>query len=190
MAFISQLVYCQDSTKVNKIKFDGSFRIYYARYFNSGNNFLADANRYNFGFGCDLGIIKFGGLSTSVGYEGAYYRVTNIQKAGNTNSTNLKSFNFKLLYEVKLFNNFSIQPFMGIGFPKLKFKSGSKNFGKQKGTDLKIGFNTGYDVSKNFSLFITTEYILSKYQIETVPEFVDYYQDAKAFKISLGVRFM
>ncbi len=184
-----QVAYSQEASTADKVQFDGSFRIYGAKYFNFGNNFLAKANNDIIGFGVDFSVLKFKDFSASAGYERVNYSVTDFQKAGNISGTRLNSFNFKLLYEQELSKRFSVQPFVGIGGPTLSFRSGRRQFGKQNGTDFKIGFNTDYYISKNFAFFITTEYILSKYKIQTVPELVKFYEDANALKFSLGIRF-
>jgi hypothetical protein len=185
---ISQFIWSQEQVKPQQLEFEPSFRINIAQNINYGTNFLADANKPALGYGFDFGFMSYSKFNAYFGYEHSYYRTTNIEKAGNINSTRLNTLSFKVLYETPIYKDFSVQPFIGVGAPTLHFKSGDQSFGKQNGTDFTIGSYVYYKIAKSFAIYLGAEMNYSKYKIETVPEYEAYYKNANAVKISCGIR--
>lgn len=189
LAFLCQFTHSQTKKSTDGFMIEPVFRINAVKTNQLGDSFLAKANQPDLGFGIELGFLKYKKITSTLDYNYNYFSVTDIEKAGNINSTRFSSFGAKILYEIDVYKKFSLQPYLGIGNPTLNFKSSSTSFGKQNGIDYKIGFYTNYNLNENVAFSFGTEYNWAEYIIETVPEFVDFYKSSNAIKFILGVRF-
>ena len=185
---VSSFAFSQNKTTKEGFNFEPVFRLNVVKNNQFGDNFLAKANQPDLGIGMELSILGYKNFSTTFDFNYNYFSVSNVEKAGNINSTRYNSVGVKVLYEVDVYNKFSIQPYLGIGNPTLNFKSGSQSFGKQNGIDYKLGFYVNYNLKKHFALCFGTEYNWANYTIETTPELVDFYKKSNAIKLSLGIR--
>jgi hypothetical protein len=81
--------------------------------------FLADANKPALGYGFDFGFMSYSKFNAYFGYEHSYYRTTNIEKAGNINSTRL---NLSFKATKHLYANIFGTTLYWCGCPTLHFK--------------------------------------------------------------------
>ena len=188
LAFLCQFTYSQTKKSTDGFMIEPVFRINAVKTNQFGDNFLAKANQPDLGFSIEFGFLKYKKITSTLDYNYNYFSVTDIEKAGNINSTRFSSFGAKILYEIDVYKKFSLQPYFGIGNPTLNFKSSSTSFGEQKGNDYKLGFYVNCNLDKTLAFSFGTEYNWAKYNIETVPELVEFYKNSNAIKITLGIR--
>ena len=188
LIFLCQIAFSQTKNSNEGLNFDPVFRINAVKTNQFGDNFLAKSNKPDTGINLEFGFLNYKKFSSTLDYNYNYFSVSDIEKAGNINSTRFSSFGAKILYEIDVYENFSIQPYFGIGSPTLTFKSSSTSFGEQKGNDYKLGFYVNCNLDKTLAFSFGTEYNWAKYNIETVPELVEFYKNSNAIKITLGIR--
>ena len=155
---------------------------------NLGDNYLAKANDSKIGIGTNLNLIEVQHFKLAMGYDYIGYSVTDVSKAGNYKSSRYNAVYGTLSYEMKLSNDFKVQPYLGLGSVKLNFKSSNRSFGHQTGDDFRIGFNVDYKLDKTISAFGGFGYVSSTYDVKTAPEFVSFYDNSKILQINIGFK--
>jgi len=188
LIFCIKFSYGQEKNTKSILAFKPEFSLYSIIPNSFGDNYLSKANKPNIGLGTNFDFIELKHFHIGIGYEYINYSITDITRAGNINNTRYSTFHGLLGYEIKLSNNFNLQPYLGMGSVKLKFKSGDRNFGHQDGTNLRIGFNTNYQLTQSFFAFAGVSYVSSKYDINTNPEFVSFYDSSKTIQLNIGVK--
>lgn len=188
LIFCIKLSYGQEKNTKSILGFKPDFNLYAIIPSNFGDNYLSKATKPNVGLGANLYILELKHFQIGMGYEYINYSTTDITRAGNINTTRNSSLFGLLGYKIKVSNNFNLQPYLGMGSVKLKFKSTDRNFGHQDGNNFRIGFNTNYKLSHSFFVFAGVSYVSSKYNINTSPEFVSFYDNSKAIQLNLGVK--
>lgn len=188
LIFCFKLSYGQEKNNKSTLAFKPEFRLYSIISNNFGDNYLSKANKPNIGLGSNFDFIELKHFHIGIGYEYINYSVTDITRAGNINNTQYSTFHGLLGYEIKLSNDFNLQPYLGIGSVKLKFKSEDRNFGHQDGTNFRIGFNTNYKLTQSIFAFAGVSYVSSKYDINTNPEFVSFYDNSKTIQLNIGIK--
>lgn len=186
--FCLKLSYGQEKKQKITISFKPEFSFYAIVPNNFGENYLAKANKSETGIGTTFSFMKVQDFKLGMGYDYIYYAITDVTKAGNISSSRYNSFYGSLAYEIKISKKFYLQPYIGIGAVNLNFKSKDRSFGHQTGTDFRIGFNVDYKLDKTISAFAGIGYIITKYDINTAPEFISFYDNSKMLQINIGLK--
>lgn len=172
-------------------RFDEELHIYTFNRSNLGDNFLSNAHKNNsFGGGIFMNMLNFKNVKLGGGYEFISNKITSIEKVGNIERSNTTTFNLKSHYEYQFTEKWILEPFIGIDWVILKQRTGKKSFGTQNGNGFEVGTKACFDFDKYYSVFVGLSYTAIKYEINTSPEFIDYYNQSKHFKISLGIILM
>ena len=178
----------QDKKTKSTLLFKPEFRIHAIIPSHLGDNYLSKANEPNIGLGINLYILECNHFTFGLGYNHIYHTITDVSKAGNIESSLYKSFFGQLGYNVKLSKELNIQPYLGFGSVRLKFKTGSRSFGYQTGNDFRIGSNFDYKIDETYSAFLGVGYVLSSYDINTSPEYISFYNHSKMIQINIGIK--
>lgn len=183
-----KISYGQEKKSKTSLDFIPEFSLYVISPNNFGENYLAKANKSRIGIGANLYLIQCKHFKLGMGYDYVGYSITDVSRAGNIGSSRYNSFYGLLGYEIKLSNEFYLQPYLGLGSVKLKFKSADRSFGHQNGNDFRIGCNIDYKLDKTVSAFGGFGFVFSNYNINTAPEFVSFYDNSKMLQINIGIK--
>lgn len=186
--FFLNISYGQEKKTKSTSIFTQEFSLYAIAPINFGDNYLAKANKPRIGIGVNLYLFKFKHFKLGMGYDYIGYSITDVSRAGNIGSSRYNSFYGLLGYEIKISNEFYLQPYVGFGSVKLNFKSGSRSFGHQNGNDFRIGCNVEYKIDRIVSAFAGFGFVSSNYDINTAPEFVSFYDNSKMLQINIGIK--
>jgi hypothetical protein len=186
--FCLNISYGQEKKTKSILTFNPEFSLYAIIPNNFGDNYLAKANKPHIGIGTNLNFIQVQHFKLGMGYDYISYSITDITKAGNIGSSRYNSVYGTLGYEIKLSNEFYLQPYLGFGSVKLNFKSGDRSFGHQTGNDFRIGFNLDYKLDKTISAFAGLGYLSTNYDVKTAPEYISFYDNSKMLQINIGIK--
>lgn len=186
--FCLKISYGQEKKTKTSIAFKPESSVYAIVPNNFGDNYLAKANKPHIGIGTNFSFLQVQHFKLGIGYDYIYYSITDVSKAGNIGSSRYNSFYGILAFETRLSKQFYFQPYLGMGSVKLNFKSGNRSFGYQTGTDFRIGFNVDYKLDKTISAFAGLGYVSTKYNINTTPEYISFYDNSKMLQINIGIK--
>lgn len=186
--FCLQISYGQEKKTKALVSFKPELNQYAIVPINFGDNYLAKANKSNVGLGTNFSFLQVQHFNLGMGYDYIYYSVTDLSRTGNIGSSRYNSFYGTLAYEIKLSNEIYVQPYLGLGSVNLNFKNGNRSFGHQTGTDFRIGCNFDYRLNKIIAAFTGISYLSTKYDINTAPEFVSFYDNSKMLQINIGIK--
>lgn len=186
--FCLNISYGQEKKGKTSLDFKPEFSLYVISPDNSGENYLAKANKALIGFGTNINLIQFKRFKLGMGYDYIGYSITDVSRAGNIGSSRYNAVYGLLGHEIKISNEFYLQPYLGYGSVKLNFKSGDRRFGHQTGNDFRIGCTVEYKLDKTVSAFAGIGYVSSSYDIKTAPEFVYFYDNSIMLQINIGIK--
>ena len=154
-----------------------------------GENSLAKAHDANPGLGFEIGLFKYENFRLGFGYSFLQYDVTNEQLIGNINKSNYSSIYGLLSYEVPVADKITLSPAIGYGAAQLLQRSGSQNFGSQDGKEFRIGVSGNYYFSKYSAVCIGIQYVHAGLDVNTVPEFEDFFSKMNQVQFAIGLQF-
>lgn len=186
--FCLNISHGQEKKTKPSLVFKPEFSLYAIIPNNFGDNYLAKSNKPHIGIGTNFNFLQVQHFKLGMGYDYIYYSITDVTKAGNIGSSRYNSFYGLLGYEIKLSNEFYLQPYLGLGSVKLNFRTGEKSFGHQTGNDFRIGLNLDYRLDRTISAFAGIGYVSTGYNINTAPEFVSFYDNSKMLQINIGFK--
>lgn len=192
LLFISTSCFSQikeTNQKHNKLLFKSIFKAQLIYPFHLGNNALADAHRPNLGFSMQYSFLNFNRFQFGIGTDLITYKITNKGVVANLNSSDYFAYYYFLCYDYIISKKIHINPNIGYGFSQLDLGNRNSRFGGQSGDEIRVGFKSDYKIGKATSVSLGLEYISSKYCIQTVPEYVDYFKNSERIQLSLGFRF-
>jgi len=186
--FCLNISYGQEKKAKSILTFKPEFSLYAIVPNNFGDNYLAKANEPHIGIGTNFNVVQIQNFRLGMGYDYIYYSITDISRAGNIGNSRYNSFYGILAYEIKLWNEFYLQPYLGLGTTNLNFKSGDRSFGHQTGTDFRIGCNIDFKLDKTVSAFAGIGFVSTNYNINTAPELISFYDNSKMLQINIGIK--
>ncbi len=189
VVLISPFFYSQEKKQVKKIDFEPFFRLNLILPIQTGNHSLANDFDAELGFNTNLSLISYDEFSFNIGYQFSKYKVTNLSNIGNINHLNFAVIYGEIDYDIVIYDNLKIIPTIGYGYVSNKYKSNSRKFGIQEGTELRLGSMLNYNFNQTFSTFIGFNYVFTHLNINTNKDFEDYFGKANRFQISLGIKF-
>jgi len=173
----------------NFVKFDAQLRFQILYPIQFGDYALSKSYNSNPGIGINMSFLNVKNFKIGAGYNIEFYKVTDKQTIGNFSTSNYSSVFATVNYELKMAEKISIYPNLGVGYAMLRQKAGGgSNFGKQDGTEYRVGFITDYKFNKTLSLFFGANYIYSKYQINTAPEYEKFFGNSQKIQLSIGLQ--
>lgn len=162
--------------------------------FNFGDNYLNDSDS-KVSFGIGLSPFEVYRFRLHVGVDHLFYKTKNIEMAADVTRTKNTSVYGLISYRAPLSKNLSFEPYFGGGWSGLSFKRPENDLfdqydlDEQDGAEFRLGFFLDYTVDPMASAFIGAAYVLDSYSVDTVPEYNEYFSEAQAFHISLGLKF-
>ena len=185
--FCNQFSYSQE--KKQQVKFHFESRLNAILPINLGNNYLAKSNEASLGVALSFNFIKMYNFKLGGGYDFIPYSITDVSTGGNINSSRYNSIYAGLAYEIPIIKKVNLEPYIGIGSSKINLKSDNQSFGHQTGTDFRIGFNLDYELNDYFAFFMGTAFVKTKFDVNTSPEFVSFYDNSSLIQINIGMKF-
>lgn len=183
----TQLLFSQEKKQLLKFHFESRLSVIVP--INLGNNYLSKSNEANAGGTVFFNLIKMSNFKLGGGYDYIPYSITDVTTGANINSSRYNSIYANLSYEIPIIKKINLEPHIGIGSSKLNLKSGSRSFGHQTGTDFRIGFNLDYAFDDYFAVFIGTAFVKTKFDVNTAPEYVSFYDNSSLIQINIGMKF-
>lgn len=173
----------------NYVKFDVQLRVYLVQPIQFGNHALSKAHEARPGAGINMSFLNIQNFKIGGGYNFESYKIIDKQMMGNFNYSNYSSIFGNVNYEIEVAKNISFHPNIGIGYAFLRQKTaGVLHIQPQEGVEYRIGFVTDYKFNKTFSLFCGANYIYSKYEINTAPEYEKYFGNSQKLQLSIGIQ--
>jgi hypothetical protein len=169
-------------------EFEEQFNIYFVYSNGAGDNALARANDGKGGFGASMSFFTMYRAYLNVGVEYNHYTVSNHALASNAESTNIFKLYLELMYKYHISRKVSINPEASIGFANLSQKRDSNNYGDQGGVVYTLGFNIDYRLEA-IGFFAGVNYAMIKANVNTVPEYEDFYSKLNSVNIIVGIKF-
>jgi hypothetical protein len=187
----SQHFYAQDTNtaqtpRQKDFSFIPRFRAYAFYPIQFGNNAMNEAYKSTVAPGFTISFIRYKNFRFLLGYERAIYRVSDASKIGEMSRSTYHSFQFGFSYTVGNENGFSVSPAIGIGPGLLHLSTGHDRYGSQDAFDARAGFTADYSLDKHFALSLGVYYKYSKINVDTTPEFADYFANSHQIQLSLG----
>ena len=182
------LVYGQEKKIKNTLVLKPEFSANIIIPYNIGENYLAKSNKPNIGIGAHFNPIHFHDFKLGIGLDYISNSITDISKGGNICASVYNSIFGIGTYKIKISKEYDFQPFVGIGTVKLKLKTGNRSYGYQSGSDFRIGGNLTYKLDKTISAFGGICYVTTKYDVNTSPEYISFYNHSKTLQINMGIK--
>lgn len=189
--FCSGIIVAQTEKKPKKadLEFKVNTRLQLVRPIQFGNTALSKAHSSDVGFSGHLNLLDFNGFKAGAGFDWITYQITDKQLIGNLNTSKYSSFYMLLSYEYKLTQKILITPNIGYGSADLDLGSRNGRFGGQDGTEFRLGAFFDYKIGKSTYAFAGVTYITNTFEVETAPEYKDFFSKANQIQLSLGFRF-
>lgn len=155
-----------------------------------GNSFLTEAHDSKFpGSGFQFNFLRYRNFVFGLGMEFMTYKVVDITMAGNINKGTTSNVFFKTHYLLNLGDSWSLEPNLGIGGSRFRQKSKEKNLNGFSGTKFYAGTNFTYKFDDVIGVFAGLKYAFTKYQVNTAPEFENYFRNSSQIQAIFGISF-
>jgi len=174
------------------------FRVYGILPFSQGDNYLAKANDSKVSAGISMSMFEYHDFRLSAGFDHIYYDVTDTDLAGNIKKSRSNAVYGIVSYEIPIAKSLTVQPYVGGGWSGINFVRPNNDdvvflrensrIDPQEGMHFRIGFYTDYRIDKVFSFFAGVNYVQAKYNINTAPELVTFFDHAKTVQINFGIK--
>jgi len=185
--FCTQFSFGQEK-KIN-LKFHFESRLSTIIPINLGNNYLSKSNDANAGGAIHFNFVKINNFKLGGGYDYISYSISDVSTGGNIKWSRYNLIYASLAYEIPIIKKVNFEPYIGIGSSKLNLESDNQSFGHQTGTNFRIGINLDYELNNYFAFFIGTAFVKTKFDVNTSPEFVSFYDNSSLVQINIGIKF-
>ncbi|SEP60731.1 hypothetical protein [Flavobacterium urocaniciphilum] len=156
----------------------------------TGNNFLSDGHEATyFGFHSELNFVEYKNFVFGGIYETNVSEVEKPEIVGNFNSISLNQYAVSLSYKYN-FNDykFTIIPKLLVGDVKTKQRAPGY-YARNNGDYWGICGEFDYNISRKFAFFTSIGYNFYTFKVQTIPEYINYFNKSNALNISLGIKF-
>ena len=123
------------------------------------------------------------------GFEKSTQKVTDFSLGGDIDKTNSNSISGYFSFDILKKSKIRVSPELSYGGIELRQKKDGKYYGRQNGTRYGVGVNLNYMLSTYFSVYSNVSFNKYDLNVETTNEFIDYFNNANAVSISLGIKF-
>lgn len=191
-----QFVTAQEQTEeARTFNFETKVRLHGIFPISLGDNYLAEANNSKFSVGFNMSFFEYHHFRLLFGVDHILYEPTDMNMTADVKRSRYTSFNINVSYEIPVFNNFSIQPYVGLGSSELYFRRTSSlinindlTINKQRGNDFRIGLYLDFKLTDVVTVFTGGNYVGSNMTIHTAPELESYFGKAETAQIYLGFK--
>lgn len=170
-----------------QLKPELSFAFVSHNYF--GDNYLSKGHKNpSIGASVKMNLLTYKKFLLGLEYEISTLKVDDFAIGGNIDETNSSVFRGILSYRITKKDKLIIDPQLKYGTIDLRQRGDTKFYGNQQGNSIGIGTDLLYDFSKTYSLFINLGYNYIILNVNTTPEFTDYFNHAHSINISIGLK--
>lgn len=191
----SQFAAAQEQTEEKAFNFEPMVRFHGILPKSFGDHYLAKANNSKISVGFNLSMFEYHHFRFMAGADHIFYEPTDITMTADIKRSRYTSFYGNISYEIPLFKDFSIQPYIGLGWADLYFRKSSSTIDandvsikKQRGNEFRGGFYLDYRLNKVISVFTGVNYVGSNMNIHTTPELESYFGKAQTMQVNLGLK--
>lgn len=174
--------------KTETLTFKPQIYSYVSHHMNNGNNFLADGHDADFvGIGLQINFVKYQNVKFGIGWEYNGYDVTNPNTIGVIHRSLYFAMFGKFQYQLDVFNNWSIEPYIGIGATKIQQKYNNSHSDSFYGLNLYAGLNITFKINAHIYFFTGFNYNNLRFNVNTVERWQDYFNKINQTQIHLGI---
>ena len=184
----TSVIFGQDK-KEEIVKFNPHFSLgaSYSNFF--GDNYLSEGHRNdNYGFFIKLNALQVYKFNIGGLFDKTKLRATDKAIGGNVGTSNLNTANVYLNYNINLNNHLSIEPEIKYGGVEIRQSGIGKKLGTQFGKLYGVGANFNYKIDNSLTFFMNLNFNKFMLNVETTPEFENYFDNSNSFNISLGIK--
>ena len=165
-------------------------RLYYISPSGVGDNVLAKANDGQGGIGLGVNFYNFEKVNVAIigGLEVSTYKITDVAKAANGSRTIVTSAYLGGEYKLKIGHYFSINPSLCYTPSKMTQRERDKKLGTYHGNGIRAGLTFDYAVIPNIKLFAGANVTHSWYDVNTAPQYEEYYRKVSTLNIMAGIK--
>lgn len=190
MLLLSTMCFAQEADTTKVFKFAPQSRIYLINSTHFGDNQFADAYGANLGIGTSLSFFSVARFRPALNYEYSQYTLEKPEIVGNVSKSSAYWSLFgTVAYEIPVADKFLVAPDVGVGYAQLRLKPGGDKYGKQDGTQFRFGLTANYKFGNSSSAFIGAHYIYTALDVDTHPDFEDYFNHGSHLQLALGLQF-
>ncbi|WP_291115827.1 outer membrane beta-barrel protein [Flavobacterium sp. UBA6135] len=154
-----------------------------------GDNYLSKGHKkHAVGAVLKLNLLRYTNFILGFEFEKNTSKVADFAIGGNIDKTNMNSFRGLLSYRVYTSERFTFDPQIKYGTVDLRQKSGSKFYGNQKGSTIGIGVDVLYNFSDGLAVFSNVGYNYYHLNVNTTPEFKDYFNHSHSINLTIGLK--
>jgi hypothetical protein len=155
------------------------------------DNQLNQAHNYGKGLGIECSYIIKKNLKFGVGFQYNRFGVIDESFIGNYSSTRFKDFYLMVSYQYTIYKKFSIEPNVQLGISYLKQLADDSTYDTNSMAS-NLNFNYGmalnYRLSNKTILFLRSEFVTRNFEMNTVDQYKDFFNNNKTFSMNLGIK--
>ena len=163
-------------------------RLYYISPSGVGNNVLAKANDGQGGFGIGMSGYFTKNFGIIAGLEVTTYNITNAAMAANGSRTIITAPYIGGEYRLFLGKYFSLNPSLCFTANQMRQRNSEKKLGTYQGVGIRAGATFDYAVIPNLKLFAGANFVHCWYDVDTAPQYEDYYRKVNTLNIVAGIK--
>jgi hypothetical protein len=177
-----------DSIKVEKkiVRFTEYFRVGIIKPISLGNNTYSEDIKSKFGINSSLSIISIYDFNLGAGADISWYSIEKPENIGTFSNAKTLAYHFEINRVIKLNTSFNLIPYIGIGQTNFILRERNVKRLNKNGNLYRIGFLNSYKLDNTANIYLGLEYNTTKFNIQTIPELVDYYNQNNQFVVSFG----
>lgn len=137
----------------------------------------------------ELGLFRYNNFRLGGGLNIEQYKVTEFQTVGNFKNSNYTSWYVNISYEYRVTDQISLNPDIGYGVATVDQRTSSKSFGRQDGTEFRLGMTGAFHFTEFSSVFIGIHYVNAALDINTAPAYKDYFGKMNQVQLAIGLQF-
>lgn len=191
LSLFTFLILCASLTKAQeKSAFQPKpeLKVYYGIPTAFGDNMLSKAHEAKSNFGFWTSPFSIYNFKIGVGFDLTKFDVTDHAVAGNMDKADLFSVYGFVGYPLKISEKFEFESRAGIGWNKMRQKTGTERYGNMKGIGFILGGNLEYEISYPFQIFAGFDYSYSKFNVNANQEYQSFFDQSQRFSILAGIK--
>ena len=184
---LTNVLFSQENARENIFK--PEFKIAATTTFYFGDNYLSKGHANPaFGATIQLNLFEYQNFKLGGMLQKSTLKVSEYSLGGNIERSNINQVKANVAYKIDL-KKFIIMPEICYGGIEINQKTEKKRYGTQKGKTIGFGLNTNYKLSNMVEIYNNISYDYLLLNINTTPEYANYFDKGNAINISLGFSF-